>query len=85
MAYKLLTQPVLGLRFFHKVPVKKLVPGDVEQLLSRVSKVEFTAAKKKNNKRNKLIRKKKLWSTGGGGKQTGSSADDDDIFSPSAE
>ena len=45
MAYnKLLTQPVLGLRFFHKVPVKKLVPGDVEELLSRVTKVKLTTA-----------------------------------------
>ena len=56
MAYnKLLTQPVLGLRFFHKVPVKKLVPGDVEELLSRVTKVKLTTA---NNIKKKKIDKK---------------------------
>ena len=52
---KLLTQPVLGLGFFNKVPMKELVPGDIEQLLSRVSKVEFSTKviikKKKKEKK----------------------------------
>ena len=46
----LLTKPVLGLGFFHKIPMKELVPGDVEQFLSRVSKVEFTTKKVIKNK-----------------------------------
>ena len=36
-----LTQSVLGLCLSHEIPVKELVPGDVDQFLSGISQVEL--------------------------------------------